>query len=172
MRAVLGAVVRSTVFIVLAACGSSSGNGHGDLLSLEIEPANATLTYTGTPVNQDYVAMGTYADGTIEPVPDAIFSLDDAGSRLGTFSGATFTAGGQGAGKGGVFAQAGELTAATSVIVVIHRTDLGPGVPADGATKFPDTSPPGAQSQTIVYPLDNAAMPSSVKAPVVQWEGA
>ena len=171
MRAVLGAVVRSTVFIVLAACGSNSGNSHGDLVSLEIEPANATLTYTGTPVNQDYVAMGTYADGTVEPVPNAIFALDDAGSRLGTFSGATFTAGGQGAGKGGVFAQAGELSAATSVIVVIHRTDLGPGVPADGATKFPDSSPPGAQSQTIVYPLDDAAMPSSVKAPVVQWEG-
>src|SRR6185295_11702085 len=43
----------------------------------------------------------------------------------------------------------------------------------DGATHFPDAvSPPGAQSPSIVYPLQDAVVPTSVKAPVVQWEGA
>jgi len=45
-------------------------------------------------------------------------------------------------------------------------------VPADGASKFPATvAPPGAKSPSIVYPLQNAVMPTSVKAPVGQLEG-
>ena len=92
---------------------------------------------------------------------------------IGEISAAKFTTSGQGAGKGGVNAQRGNVTAATSVIVLVHRTDLGPGVPADGASKFPDdVAPAGANSPTIVYPLQGAVMPTSVKPPVVQWEGS
>jgi hypothetical protein len=177
MRATFGATVRQLVGLVLVlvqfGCGGTDkpGGDHGELLSIEVEPANATLTYTGTPVVQVYRAIGRFADGTEHELPDAVFSLDTEGSLLGTFSGATFTAGGQGAGKGGIFARAGDVTGATSVIVTVHRTDLGPGVPSDGATKFPpDVAPVGAQSPVIVYPLDEAAMPTSIKAPVVQWE--
>lgn len=173
MRESLRAIARPFVLLVLVACGPSGGDDdHGGLVSLEVEPANATLTYTGTPVSLDYKAIGTYADGTKAEVTDATFALDVAGAALGELSAARFTASGQGAGKGGVLATAGDISGATSVIVVVHRTDLGPGVPADGASKFPDgVAPPGAQSPTLVYPLDTAAMPTSVKAPVVQWEG-
>jgi hypothetical protein len=143
------------------------------LLSIEVEPPNATLTVTDSPVSLDYKAMGHYEDGTIAELPDATFSLDTEGQKLGVFAGASFTASGQGAGKGIVTAQHGEISGATTVIVVVHRTDLGPGVPADGAAKFPDTvAPMGAQSPALVYPLAEAVMPTSVKAPVVQWEGA
>lgn len=171
MRARSSAVVRAFVFCVLAACGPSGGGG-GDLVSIEVEPANATLTSTGSPVSQDYRAIGHFADGSTAELPDATFSLDVAGTNLGALSAATFTASGQSAGKGGVIAQVGDVSGATSVIVIVHRTEIGPGVPPDGATKFPDdVAPAGAQSPAIVYPLEGAAMPTSVKAPVVQWEG-
>jgi hypothetical protein len=173
MRDSLRAVVRPFVFCLLAACGPDGSHGSGELLSIDVEPANATLTYTGTPVSLDYRAIGHFKDGTTAELPDAVFSLDTAGAVLGQFTNAKFTASGQAAGKGGVTATLDDVSGATSVIVVVHRTDLGPGVPADGATKFPDdVAPTGAQSPTIVYPLQDAVMPTSVKAPVVQWEGA
>jgi hypothetical protein len=158
---------------VIAACGPGGDDGNGDLVSIDVEPANATLTFTGSPVSLDYHAIGHFKDGSTAELPDAVFSLDNDGVKLGAFSAATFTANGQGAGKGGVIATVGELTGATGVIVTVHRTDLGPGVPPDGASKFPDdVAPMGAQSPALVYPLQDAVVPSSVKAPVVQWEGA
>jgi hypothetical protein len=166
MRASFAAVV-----CCLAACGSSADDPATYLTGLEIQPANATLTYTGAPVSLDYVAIGTYADGHTAEVPDAVFSLDTDGTRLGALDAATFAANGQAAGKGGVFATVGDQVAGTSVIVDVHPTRLGPGVPPDAATHFPDTPPAGASSPTIVYPLDHAVMPTSVKAPAVQWEG-
>ena len=174
MRESLRAVARLFMFSWLVACGPSSG-GHddGDLVSIEVQPANATLTYTGDPASLEYHAIGTYKDGSTEELTDAVFSLDNAGAALGTFTGDTFGVSGNAAGKGGVIAQAGSVTGSTSVIVQIHRTEIGPGVPADGATKFPDTvAPAGAQSPALVYPLDAAVMPTSVKSPIVQWEGA
>lgn len=172
MRETLGTLVRSFVWLVLAACGSTGG-GDGELVSIDVEPANATLTYTGSPVSLDYKAIGHFADGSTAELPDAVFSLDAEGARLGEIAAATFTTSGQGAGKGVVTAQSGDLTGATSVIVTIHQTDVGPGVPADGAGKFPDdVAPVGAESPAIVYPLQDAVMPTSVKAPVVQWEGS
>jgi Tol biopolymer transport system component len=158
------------VFFALAACGPGGG-GDGDLVSIEIEPANTTLEYTGTPLTLDYHAIGHFADGSTAELSDATFTLDAAGAALGELSTATFTATGHAAGKGGVSAQRGDVTGTTSVIVRIHTTDLGPGVPADGASKFPDdVAPAGAQSPAIAYPLQDAVMPTSVKAPVVQWE--
>ena len=158
--------------ILLVACGPSVQDPSLELTSLDIEPANATLTYTGTPVSLDYKAIGHYADGHTAEVPDATFSLDADGQRLGDLAVAKFAASGAAGGKGGVLAQAGSVTAGTSVVVVIHPVNRGPDVPADGADKFPDDPPMGALSPTVVYPLASAVMPSSVKAPDVQWEGA
>lgn len=171
MRDSLCAVVRPLVCLVLVACGPDGGGAAGELVSIDVEPPNATLTYTGTPVSLDYKAIGHFKDGSTAELTDAVFTLDSDGARLGEINAATFTASGQGAGKGSVIATVADVSGATGVIVVVHRTDLGPGVPADGATKFPDTvAPMGAQSPTVVYPLQDAVMPTSVKAPVVQWE--
>nr|MBA3453827.1 PD40 domain-containing protein [Deltaproteobacteria bacterium] len=147
-------------------------SGGGDLLSIEVSPANATLNWTGLPLSQSYTATGTYEDGSTATLTDVVFTLDADGTRLGAFAAEDFTVSGEAAGKGGVFATTGEITGSTSVIVTVHPVRLGPGVPADGADKFPDVSPPGALSPTVVYPLDKAVMPTSVKSPNVQWEGA
>jgi mono/diheme cytochrome c family protein len=162
--------MRALLVFLVAACGGSS---RGELLSIEVEPANATIVYTNAPVSRDYTAIGRYEDGTVAPLDNAVFSLDVDGARLGQFSADTFTVNGQAAGKGGVIATVGDLSGATGVIVTVHVTDLGPGVPPGSESMFPDTPAPpgGAMSQAIVYPLDRAIMPTSVKAPMIQWEG-
>jgi len=166
------AVAASITILGLFACGPTVKNPEGDVLSIEVTPANATLTWTGAPLSQEYVATGTFEDGTVAVLTDVVFSLDTDGTRLGVFSADDFAVSGQAAGKGGVFAAAGDVIGGTSVIVVVHPVRVGPGVPSDGADKFPDVSPPGSMSPTVVYPLDSAVMPSSVKSPNVQWEGA
>ncbi|HVK87449.1 MAG TPA: hypothetical protein VM513_25205 [Kofleriaceae bacterium] len=161
----------SVVLCLVASCGPREVDPAAVLIGLEIQPANATLTYTGTPVTLEYTAIGTYADGHTAELTEVTWSLDSDGTRLGAFADATFAANGQAAGKGGVFATIEDQVAATSVIVNVHPTRLGEGVPPDGASNFPDAPPVGAGSPTIVYPLDNAVMPTSVKSPNVQWEG-
>jgi len=166
------AVAASVTFLVaVMGCGPATTNPHGEVRSIEVSPANATLTWTGAPLSQSYTATATYEDGTTGVLTDAVFSLDQDGVKLGAFTAADFAVSGEAAGKGGVFATTGEIIGSTSVIVLVHPVRVGPGVPADGADKFPDVSPPGAQSPTVVYPLDKALMPTSVKSPNVQWEG-
>ena len=159
-----------TILSAFLGCGPKTTNSSGELLSIDVSPANATLTWTGAPLSQGYTATGTFEDGTTAELTDATFSLDQDGVKLGAFTSADFAVSGQAAGKGGVFASVGELAGSTSVIVVVHPVRIGPGAPADGADKFPDVSPPGALSPTVVYPLDRAVMPTSVKSPMVQWE--
>ncbi len=171
MRLGFAVAASFTFLIAVTGCGPSSGGSHGDMISIEVSPPNATLTWTGAPLSQSYTATGTFEDGTTAVLSDVVFSLDQDGIKLGTFTAADFGVTGQAAGKGGVFATAGEVTGSTSVVVLVHPVRVGPGVPADGADKFPDVSPVGAQSPTVVYPLDKALMPTSVKAPNVQWEG-
>ena len=166
-------VVAAFCAIAAVSCGPSmKSDPYEDLESIEIEPANAVLTYSGTPVTQDYKAIGHFKDGSTKEIPDAVFSLDAAGIALGNMNAAQFEATGASGGKGGVVAQAGDLIGATSVSVVIHNVHIGPGVPAGAENNFPDNPPASAQSPSVVYPLEGAVMPASVKSPDVQWEGS
>ncbi len=135
--------------LVFSACGSSKDAK--DLVSIDIEPANATLTYTGAPLTLDYTAIGHYADGHMAPIPDAVFSLDDQAALLGNLTDAQFEATGAAGGKGGVLAQVGSLTGGTSVAVIVHPVHIGPGVPANGADNFPDNPPTGANAAGDLY---------------------
>jgi hypothetical protein len=160
------------VVCLLAACGGPKDDGnHGELLSLEVEPANEVIEWTGGSVTLDYTAIGRWEDGTVGPVANAVFTLDNEGARLGQFTDATFLVSGQAAGKGGVIATVGDVSGATSVIVSMHPVNLGPGVAPGSEANFPDSSPAGSMSQSLVYPLDHAVMPTSVKAPMLMWEG-
>ncbi len=158
--------------LVISACGPSVKDPAKDLMSIDVEPANATLTYSGTPLTLDYTAIGHYADGHTAPIPEASFSLDGAGALLGNLTDAQFEATGAAGGKGGVLAQVGSISGGTSVAVIVHPVHIGPGVPPNGADNFPDNPPAGASNPTVVYPLEGAVMPASVKSPDAQWEGA
>lgn len=157
--------------LVITACGPSTKDPAEDLMTIEVAPANATLTYTGAPLQLEYTAIGHYADGHTAPIPDAVFALDAEGALLGNINAAQFEATGAAAGKGGVLAQSGSIVGGTSVAVVIHPVRIGPGVPANGEDNFPDNPPTGPNSPTVLYPLEGAVMPASVKSPDAQWEG-
>jgi hypothetical protein len=119
----------------------------------------------------DYTAIGHYADGSTHALKDATFSLDNSAAALGTLAVAEFTANGAAAGTGNVIATDGMQTGSTTVNVVVHTVHVDPMAPPDAPNNFPDQPPMGALSPVIDYPLDGAVMPTSVKAPDVQWEG-
>lgn len=164
--------VIATAVVLGAACGPNSNETQG-LVSIEVQPANATITLpAGAAMPVDYTAIGHYADGHTHVLKDAMFSLDNSAAALGTLAVAEFTATGGAAGTGNVTATDGTATGSTTVNVVIHNVHVDPTAPPDAANDFPDSPPMGALSPVIDYPLEGAVMPSSVKAPDVQWEGA
>ncbi len=170
------AFAASTLALGAAGCGPSSGRGKMPvmtLMSIEVQPANATVAIDdsnpGTPIG--YTAIGHYANGTTQPLADAVFALDDSGQRIGAIAGAQFTATGSAAGSGHVTATSQNLSGSTGVTVTVHHVTLGPGVPSGAPGMVGGTATPGALSPQIDYPLDGAIMPASVASPDLQWEG-
>jgi len=101
--------------LLIASCGPSSTGGK-DPDSIEVQPANATITIgssAGAPI--DYVAIGHFADGHTEMLADATFALDTDAQALGTLSTAEFTASGMAAGTGTVSASSGMVSGSTGV---------------------------------------------------------
>jgi len=167
MRTLATAVVAT----LLLCCGPSS-TGTKDPDSIEVQPANATITMGstgGAPI--DYVAIGHFADGHTEMLPDATFAIDSDAQALGSLSGVEFTANGMVAGTGTVSATSGAVSGSTGVSVIVHQTHVDPMAPPGSDGNFPDQPGPGANAPTIDYPLDGAIMPTTALAPDVQWEG-
>lgn len=155
-----------------AACGPAGTETQG-LTSIEVQPANATITLpSGAAMPVDYVAIGHYADGHTHMLEGATFALDTSASALGTLAVTEFIATGGAAGTGNVTATDGTASGSTTVNVVIHTVHVDPAAPQGAEGNFPDQPATGALSPVIDYPLDGAVMPASVKAPDVQWEGA
>ncbi len=173
MMRTLATVPALVFFTALLACGPSSSGGDDTrgLQAIEVQPANATVLYTGTAQPIDYTAIGHYADGHTAPLTDVAFSLDGDASQIGTLTQAEFAANGLVAGTGTITAVAGSLSGATAVSVMMHTTHIDPMAPAGSEGNFLETPPTGAQAPTIAYPLDGAVMPISAAAPDVQWEG-
>ena len=176
--------MRTTIvcMVVMAAgCGQPDAGspmkpptaGPVQLLSLEVQPANATIAVEdGSAAPVAYSVVGHFSDGHDEAISDASFALDAAAQVLGAFAGAQFQASGGAAGSGQVQASARGLDASATLTVNVHTVHLGAGVPA-GASEILGTNPAtGTQSPAIAYPLDGALLPTSAKAPSVQWEGA
>src|SRR5262245_11936419 len=157
--------------LMIASCGPSVTEATG-LQRIEVLPANATITVDNAPAAPvAYTAIGYYLDGHTAELTTADFSLDEAAAELGSMTDADFTASGAVAGTGAVGAALGMVRGQTGVSVVVHRSTIDPSAPADAPGKFPDHPPVGAASPRIAYPLDGAVMPSTVKAPEIQWEG-
>ena len=173
MRASL--VLLLTVF--LAACSDADGGGNGgdagadtDIVRLTIEPADPTVTTAnGSGPTVELTLMAERTDGTVEAV-EGRWSFDR--TDLGTIGGedGTFTPSGIAAGVGTVSAILGETTATTSVTVRVEDEHLGDGVPTDAPDRF-GTPVTGGAASVLVYPLNGAVMPASIKPPQVQWEG-
>src|SRR5207247_3335806 len=106
---------------VIAACGPSDDQTQG-LVAIEVQPANATVTYdSGATMPVDYAAIGHYKDGRTQTLTDVVWSLDTAAMALGALNIAEFRASGAAAGTGTVSAALGPATGATGVSVIVHQ---------------------------------------------------
>lgn len=158
-------------FAALAGCADTGRAQTGDGgvgASLTIDPPTATLTVrNGAPQTAQFTAL---RDG--KPAAGARWSIDL--TSLGTLDDSgKLTASGLLAGEGTVTARLDNATGTAKVTVRVEVETLGAGVPADAPTTLFAPSPTSgtADAPTIVYPLEGALMPSTVKAPDLQWEG-
>ena len=158
-------------FATLMACAPNSGNDTNRLEAIEVQPANATVLYTGTAQPLEYTAIGHYIDGHTEALAGVVFALDSDAAQLGTLTHAEFAATGAAAGTGAITGTLGSISGSTGVSVIMHTTHVDPTAPPGSESNFPDAPPTGAQAPTIAYPLDGAVMPMTALAPDVQWEG-
>jgi hypothetical protein len=174
----LAASLCLSILFGLAACGPSDGgdpdgggDGDGGAATLVIEPAHPSVVVrNGVAEAVGFSARLIRAGAEPEEVT-AAWSIDRV--QLGGFSaGGSFLASGAAAGVGTVTATVEGLSATTTVTVKVDDEHLVGDVPADAPDRFPDTPLAGGdQAPSLLYPLDGALMPSSVKAPHLQWEG-
>ncbi|HET6613740.1 MAG TPA: hypothetical protein VFG83_17195 [Kofleriaceae bacterium] len=168
---------------LITGCGSDPSQGGGDgggsdapagpvPVSVTIEPQAPTLTAGGaSAATVDFSAHVTYDDGSEGEAATAFWTFNR--TALGTMEVATgiLTASGNEAGKGTVSVRVGDVTATTEVTVKVDKVVLGEGVTEEDAGRFSDAPATGAPESPVVdYPLTGAVMPSSVAAPLCQWE--
>jgi Tol biopolymer transport system component len=159
--------------LLAAACGDNvSGDGDGGsggpdagsisgLLSISIEPGDATLTIDGdVAVSQVYVARGTFEGGRTEDVTTRVsWSVGD--SRLGRFQGATFTSGIDRGGVAAVRASAGAING-TATLTLLLRKRIAVGIPMPDPAFFTRPEDEG-RAPDLVYPNDGVLLPPNLR---------
>ncbi len=165
-------LVLALALLATAGCKGQKGttpdeDGGGNPRTLTVEPADATLlVQDGVADPVDFTLL---ADGVATP---ASWSLSN--SSVGQINAASgrFTANALFAGEVTVTATLDGQTATATLTVQIDNTVVGDGVPPGAPDLFGDNPTTGdPESPTLLYPLDEAVIPSSLKPPVVQWEG-
>jgi hypothetical protein len=153
---------------------TDTGPTTGDALlagvrELRIIPPDTVLTVVDSnPVTQAYKCMGKLADGTERDVTaKTSFSTDNP--RLGVFSGGVFTTAIDRGGKTTVTAEAGTLTATTSLTVLFQRRFLGKDVPSDVEASFGKAPVNAGRSPEIAYPPDEVLLPPNLLELEFQW---
>ncbi len=143
---------------------------------LVVMPTMATLTSTdGSQPTQTFTAQLTLDNGSMTPASGVDWALDTRALGDIDAAGGTFTANGVVGGTATVTATAvtphGTFMATAMLEVVIERTILGTGVPADVATTFGAATSvsDGMRESQLLYPLDNAIMPQNVYPADFQW---
>jgi hypothetical protein len=178
-----GGAAAGGVAMAGGSAGSTAGGTAGgammlDVVALEVDPPNATITTTpGNPMSQTFTARLRLRDGSL--VSAGVVPTWTVMSRqLGDINGSTgeFQATGN---QGGVTTiEASALVPGTSrtlvgsatVTIQLSRTIAGPGVPSTALSNFATLLPFDArQSANLVYPLDHAVMPQNVFPADLQW---
>jgi hypothetical protein len=145
-------------------------------VSVAISPSMATLSSVdGSRPTQAFTATITYDDGSMSPATVTDWSIDarqigDVDPGVGTFT-ANGVVGGTGTITVAATTSHGTLMATAMIEVVLTRTVMGAGVPADVATTFAGatavTDP--SRESNLVYPLDQSVMPQNVYPADLQW---
>ncbi len=140
--------------------------------SLTIEPADpVVVAVNGTASPVLFKAVATLDDGSTVELDQATWTLSE--QRLGTLAALTgkFDASGNLAGVGTVSVTAFGLSANTTVTVRVEDVHVGDGVPPDAPDRFDGAPVLGnPASPVLLYPFDEAVVPSTLEPPDVQWD--
>ncbi|MGZ3407133.1 MAG: hypothetical protein ACXVAN_11860, partial [Polyangia bacterium] len=137
--------------------GGSGGTGGGTVDDLVVTPVDVVLAVVdGAPLpTQDYQV---HDQGGNDVTSDCTLAVED--SMLGSFSGATFTASGNGGGVTKVRATRGNHFGKTTLTVHLEKIVIAPGAPADAPGKF--GGPATGAASTVVYPPDATMIPPNL----------
>jgi len=149
--------------------GSTDGPGFntGDAAgSLTIQPASATLLYTGSPVSQQFNAY----NGTQEITSGLQWSIDNV--LLGSIDGTgLFSASGVVGGVADVTAQMGTATGTGTVLVQLQIT-ANPGSVPTGVISQLKAGGTSDSAFSWVYPYNQTLWPRGLSGPVLQFNGS
>ncbi len=140
------------------------------VVSIAITPADPSVTSDGTPQSVDFQLQASWSDGSTSTLGTVFWSA--ASSRLGDIDSTTgvFTVDGDIGGVETIQADALGMSATTTLTVSLTRSVLGPGVPADAASRFGAPTDDAPRAANLLYPLDGTLFPQNVYPPDVQWE--
>ncbi len=146
--------------------GFNGAGGGGQGQSLTVDPPEVTLTATGMPVTQAFVAK--LPDGTA--VQGAAWTVDDVSVGL-ISAGGVFGAKGFSGGEATVTASYNGLRGTAKVRVVVDIVGNDGGVTPGDQGKL-DTGGTADSKLGFLYPYDATVFPRGVGAPLVQLAGA
>ncbi|QRN94767.1 PD40 domain-containing protein [Archangium violaceum] len=134
------------------------------LSSITLSPGDVQLVIQGsTRAVQAFTVTGTYSDGHTEDVTaQAAFSVDD--TRLGLFSGATFTSGTSVGGTSNVRARVGALSVSTPITVKLEQRILDPisaSLPPQPELRF-DGAVDAARKPQLLHPNSGVMIPPNL----------
>lgn len=169
MRAVaLGAALA----IVFLGCGDRDDGGGGDIVSIEIDPASATITMPlGGQATQSYTVYGIAKDSSRRDITAGCTLAID--TSFGSVTGATVTIAGR-AGKTDVIATCDTMSATGVLVVNLEGNVIGPGAPANAAELFENATATtdAARTPAIEYPFDKAVSPRNIPSVETQYTAA
>jgi hypothetical protein len=153
----------------LSACGSNGGDDSGDYMSIEVEPAFATVTVPlGSTTTQDYKVYGVNPSGKTDITAKCTLGMDP---DFGNFTAATATVLPRG-GKTTITAACPDMQMGTAILGVNLVGDVVvPPAPSDAPGKFGSATvgTDAARTPVIEYPLERAVSPRNMPPIEAQW---
>ncbi len=166
------AVVLGGIVVLGLGCGSRGDDGGGEIESIEIEPALATITMPlGGDATQDYKVYGITQSNSRRDITAACTLAIDA--AFGSVTGATVTVSARG-GKTDVIASCDSLSATGVLVINLEGNVIAPGAPANAAELFEGATATtdAARTPGIEYPFDKAVSPRNIPSVEMQYTAA
>ncbi len=151
------------------ACGSDDTSVSGG--TLVVTPGTALLTVVdGQEETQVYVAtLVDDAGNELDVTADASFTVDR--STVGSFSGATFTARGLGAGNVIVTGTYEDISGTAALEVNVQTNTVLGNAPSDSPDLFTNATESAGLAPTIIYPDTGVVVPPNIGVYEVHWSG-
>ncbi|MFO8071130.1 MAG: hypothetical protein R6V85_04570 [Polyangia bacterium] len=155
--------------------GGSDGGTDGDtdpqsLVSIDVIPASVDLVVeNGVPVEQSYMAIGHFQDGSAGDITSEV-ELEVSPGTIGVFDGEVLATSDTFGGAGEVIASLAGVSGTGEVTVHQHGVHLEEGVP-DGAESMFEGSDDPSRAPELLYPLDGVLLPPNLADVRFQWDG-